>query len=576
VRFVLPNRVREASAADSGFTLVEAVVAILIAGFALAAVGVAVAGGVRGSTTARINQQASDVAESQLETARGQGYDNLAMNTADPTLNVGSDSRLMSSGCPNGASLCVPVPNPSGSGTVVEGLVTTPSGGWITNHVSTVTDNHVPFTVSTYVTKPSDEAGASYKRVTVYVSWSDYSVTHTRVESTIVADTRRGLPLPSFKLTPFSCNPNCSPSSNGMTITANPASTAVFGFKLSNLGARDSWDFTSDNESLGWTYYLDNGDGVLTTSGPNADSIMTDSSGNGVRDTGPIDPNAYVVMWATRDIPSTATASTSTVNFTATSVAQPNLGAGISTQTLSTTVNVQTGVISISPTPTPSSTGPSPSPSPTSTSVSANCSAIGATITGGTPYYLYNSSSQSPGNEAVTNALYPMFAGTNAPTAPTSPPSAVDYSADDGLANHDGRTLSPSNFSATNTTPAQVAAFDFQSPNGSYKLNAGDTYVDVWARPASGQSTDSVSLQAAVLWNTPTGAYKATEGTMSSALTGTGCGDWRQFVLDIPTSAFKPGNNNYISAVIENVGSTAVQLMYDTPTYNATMIWPVG
>jgi hypothetical protein len=262
------------------------------------------------------------------------------------------------------------------------------------------------------------------------------------------------------------------------------------------------------------------------------------------------------------------------MNFTATSVAQPNLGAGVSTQTQSTTVTVQTGVITPSPTPTSTATpssSPSPSPTPTGT---ASCPAVGATIGAGTQYDVYNSSSQSPSNGSATNALYPMYSGTLAPTATA----LADYSTDDGLGTHGGRTLSAiSSFSATNTTASQVAAFLYQSPNGSYRIKKGTAYVDIWARPASGQTTDSVSLQAAANVYTPAGAYQSTVGSMSAAVTSTGCGDWQEFVLAIPISAtFKPGNNYYIGAVIENVGSTPAQLAYDTTTYTATTTWPVG
>lgn len=563
--------------ADDGFTVIEAVIALLIAGLVLSAVGISVISSVRASATSRINQQASDVAETQLELARSQTYSNLAMSTTDATLTSSQDSRLLSSGCPSGASLCVAVPNPTGTGSVTEGLVTTNTTAYITQHIKTVTSNtnKVPFTVATYITKPSDEASATYKRVTVYVSWTEYGQTHTRVESTLIASTQRGLPLPHFKLTSLSCSPNCTTGSGSMTAYANPGSTVIFGFKVTNLGARDAWDFTSNNEPLGWSYYLDNGDGVLTTSGAGADTVMTDSDGDGVRDTGEIDTNAAVTIWATRAIPSDATNGSSSVNFTATSVAQPNLGAGTSTQSVATTVVVQTGVITPTPSTTATTATPSASPTPTTTTTTASaCSAVGSTATSGTAYYLHNTSSQSAYTGTGSTAKYPMSFST----VSTPPVNATlyDYSTDDGLGSHSGRTLTPvSSFNATNSTALQTADFRYQVTNGSYKLTAGTAYVTIWAQPASGSSTDTVSLKAAAVLLTKTGVYTATEGT-SATLSGTGCGSWRQFTLAINTNSFTPGNNAYIEIALQNVGTTNVQLAFDTTSYPAQTVWPVG
>src|SRR5437667_341426 len=108
---------RLTTTADAGFTLIEAIASLVVAAILLSAIAYAAVSGIRASTVARINQQAGDVIESVIETARTQGYDSLAMSTSDPNLSTANDSRLSGAGCPNGASLCVAVPKLSGSGT---------------------------------------------------------------------------------------------------------------------------------------------------------------------------------------------------------------------------------------------------------------------------------------------------------------------------------------------------------------------------------------------------------------------------------------------------------------------------
>ncbi|MGN6474117.1 MAG: type IV pilus modification PilV family protein, partial [Mycobacteriales bacterium] len=130
---------RSAQPSDAGFTLIEAVASLAIATLLLTGLAFATVGSLRGSATARINQQAGDVLESAIEAARDQAYDDLVMYTGDPNLSHTADSRILQSGCPSGGSMCVSVPNPTGSGSTTENIVTSTAIGFQSNHIQTQT-----------------------------------------------------------------------------------------------------------------------------------------------------------------------------------------------------------------------------------------------------------------------------------------------------------------------------------------------------------------------------------------------------------------------------------------------------
>lgn len=550
------RRRASASGSDGGFTLIEAIAAITVAAIMLGAIAFASVTGIHASTEARINQQAGDVIESAIETARAQSYSTLVMSTSDPNLSAAKDSRILTSGCPNSASMCVSVPNPVGTGTVKEALDTSAATGYITNHIQTVTTgtNKVAFTVYTYITSPSDEAGAKYVRVSVFADWRVYGQSHERYASTYVTETTRGLPLPHFKLTPVTST----------TTTVNPGSNVYFGFKLTNLGARDAWDFTASDETLGWSYYLDNGDGTFDPTDVTSETPMTDSSGNSVRDTGPIEPNDFDTIWVTRKVPATAATGSSNVTFTATSVAQPDLGAGTSTLSQSTTVTVSSAVIT--PSPSPTSTTVTPTPTPTATP--AACAAVGTAASSGTLYYLHNTNTSAPFIGTSSTSLYPMSFSSTVPTAS----SLVDFSTDDGYSTSAGRNLTHATGSFSNTNAKQVASFSQQqSKNGT--TYSGTTYLTVYAKPTSGLSTDSVTLSAFVGWKSKASDAWTSKTTTAGTVTGTGCADWRQFTIPVQTASFSTKNNSYIEVLLENTGSTDVRLAYDTTTYKSSVVW---
>jgi type II secretory pathway pseudopilin PulG len=541
--------VRDDSSGSSGFSLIEAVVAIAIAGILLSAFAIVAVASIRGSTEARVNQQAGDILNSALESARAQSYSSLAMYSGDSTLS--GDSRLQTSGCPNSGAYCISLPNPSGSSPALQSLVmTTATGAYITQHQQSVNTNtnHVTFTEWTYITSPTDEAKATYKEVTVYLQWKVDGQTHTRVASTDIASTQRGLPLPHFTLT-----------LNSGGGTYNPGQQVLLKFTILNLGARDSFDFSSNNDSYGWTYYLDNGDGSFSSS---TDTVMSDSDGDGVRDTGAIEPTKSVVVWVVYNIPSTATASTNAFTFTAKSVAQPNLGAGTSSHTQSTSVTVTSGVISTA-TPTPTNT--------------ANpCGTVGTAAPSGNLYYLHNSTGGNAFTGASSTSLYPMRFSDQS-TAPTAS-SLVDFSTDDGKGNGvTGRDLRPvgASPSFTDSNVHDVAAWQYQVGSSlNHKTFSGTTYLDVWAQP--GSSGGSISLSAMVGYGNTQGQTTTwTNKTTSAATaTGSGCDQWREYIIAIPTNSFTVNNNDYLEVLLFNNSASADErIAYDTTTYMANVVW---
>ena len=112
---LLPAR-RDRCAADDGFTLVEAIVALMVLGIIFSALATAAIGAVRASWASRIEQQGVDFATQALEKARDLDYGVLAHVAGD----LGSDPRVTTCG----SNKCFD----AGSGTP-EVLLVSASGG---------------------------------------------------------------------------------------------------------------------------------------------------------------------------------------------------------------------------------------------------------------------------------------------------------------------------------------------------------------------------------------------------------------------------------------------------------------
>ena len=159
-------RLRRPVRDDSGFSLIEAVVALFVAAVAFAGLAAAGLSSVKGTLVARQNQQAADFMARELERARALDFGGLANVAAD----LAGDPYLSTcSGKP-----CI---DPGTGNKEIVYTGPTGSGGAISEHVKTVGGaeaNFSDFTIRTYVTQPADSYGAEYRRVTVFANWSAY------------------------------------------------------------------------------------------------------------------------------------------------------------------------------------------------------------------------------------------------------------------------------------------------------------------------------------------------------------------------------------------------------------------
>lgn len=329
---------------DAGVTLVEIIVAMTMAGIVLVALLGASIAAAKATVNARVNQQAGDLLTKSIEDMRSLDYAALSLRTSDLT----ADPEI------TGTPLAWQVPN--GAATTPEAIVSDATGA-VYPHITTVTANanNGSYTVKRYVTQVA--GNSAVKRVTVKVEWVDQSGNHTRTSSTIVADTRRGLPLPSFVVS----------NGGGGVTSVERGGTAVLPFFVRNLGAPDSFSLTvleGTTVQVGWSFYRD------TNCLGSLDSAYTPLAENaGVVVTGQLFPDAIACFLAVEDIDRPA--GTYGFAISATSTVQPEAGGNTATG-VPVGVTVSGGAITPTPTPSPSDTPtgtPTPTPAPTETDV---------------------------------------------------------------------------------------------------------------------------------------------------------------------------------------------------------------
>jgi Tfp pilus assembly protein PilV len=545
-RFRLPVR------DDSGFSLLEAVIALVVATSAFAAMAAGTMSAIRATMMARESQQAADFMGAQLEYDRNLDFGAVASDAA----------QLAASGDPLLTNCSGNTCFDPGTG-VPERVYTATGAGVPYNTTETATQtNNTQYKVHAFVTAPNWAQRSYYRRVTVVVTWQDgkNGTTHTRRDSTIITYTQRGLPLPVFKVTPI----------GSVSKSLNPGATAVFGFTVTNQGAPDRFDLAkSDTYTPGWSWYLDNGDGAYD---PTTDTtVMTDTDGDGIIDTGKLDPNGTVKVWMVRTIDSTITTSQSqNTTLSVTSLAQPLAAGGV--QTLAFVANVVVGVVTPSPSPSGSVT-PTPSATP-ATDCSAASSATGSASSGYTlrSYILHNLATPQ---DSVAQATLAM--------SPTSPYASTLYKySTDVLANQPGRVLVPGLFSdvfASSLDTSKVA--DWRYPVGA-KAYSGNAAVNLWVAPPAGNTLATVSLQAYVYKYTKVGnSYAAAQvATIPLAISPHSCTGFQQVggtgAISIPAS----GNgrltaNDWLGVRIVNQGTANVRIAYDVlGVYPSALVLP--
>ena len=372
---------RRRQASDGGFTLIEVVAAMGIAMFVLSALLMASISAVKASVSARVDQQAGDLLTKTLEDTRSLDFGAIAMSSAD----IVSDPTISGTVGSTSTPPVWTVPNGVGPENVVYA-----NTGSITPHITTITvnSNNIEYTLKRYVTQvPGDVS----RRVTVIVEWNVNNQPRSRTASTVIVESRRGLPLPNYVV-----------STGGAGVTAvNPGGIIQIPFIIKNLGARDSLELRAIVDSLpmnGWVFYPDaTCAGGLT---PGEFPTALPMSG-GVYVTGELYPDSTSCYVATY---TTTTATSFGVVIQATSTKQPSAESAV--MVLSTVmVTVADGVVSATPTPTSTDTAtPTPDPSTTITCATPNpalAAPSGFTMHG---FTLLN----SPAGDTTTIPVNPM------------------------------------------------------------------------------------------------------------------------------------------------------------------------
>jgi Tfp pilus assembly protein PilV len=532
---MLMDRMRRSE--DGGFSLIEQVVALLVAAVVFLAVAAMAIAGMKASVESRLNQQSIDLLNRSIEQALAMTYAQLTMVSTDLTLDTSITG-------PTTKVWTVPA--------VGQEAVDYHTTGSVSPHVSSITANvnHATFTLKRYVTVPSgatyDTSGfPSVKRFTAVVTWRLYGQTKTRYDSTLITDTVRGLPLPNYTF-----------RSVGVTSAAVNAGVVIdFGMAVHNLGARDAFDVavSSSNPALaaGWTLYKDDGavgagcvtpataaDGVRDCG---EDNLLTDTSGNGTLDTGQVDPNKSFYFVAER----TSTSSdTGTVTFTTTSVAQPSASGAVHTKTFTVTVTSGTVTQGTCPTTTtPAVTAPS------------GYSAVA--------FYLQN----TPVGNTTTQLSLPLArADCTVQTASSLPNYSTDVSG-----SSTGRMLTPG---GTATSTDSKRAQWWWQPGGS-NLNvsgSGSTWgaLHLWVQcNTSGAATLNASIGSMNQSTGGSGSYTAKE--TGSTTIASCAGGWQS--VDIPLAGAagwavkKNGNPGYLSVrVWSSSSSPTMRLGYNWST----------
>ena len=488
---------------DDGISLIESVVALVIAGAVFLSLGAASMTAVRATLNGRVNQQVGDFVSRAMEEARSMDYAALAMRSSD----LSGDSYL--STC-SGSPCFVAVPGQS-----AEPLVLNDQGS-VFPHISTVSAtqaNDIDITLYTYVTRPVDSFGADYKRVTVVARWSSYGTERSRSDSTIVTETQRGLPLPIFTLQSVGVS----------TSTVNPGATVMYAMRLTNQGARDRFSFTK-NDTRTWSFYLDSNNSGTYTAG--TDVAITDTNGDGIIDSGLMEPTTSKTIFAIRTIPGTAIAGTESTTFTAKSVAQPD--ATTATQSVAVVTTIVIGAITATATPTPTTTTPTATATPTSTDCAAAAIPTPSAASGNNLYAYYL---QGGATNPLTMARAPGY------TPPVASPATKTLAA--------GANQVWSYAYTTRPTPAQSSV----------------ATVSVWVSTAA----TSASLTATLYTVNAAGNLSQTLGSVTLTQSPFSCAGYRQMVgsITVISSTARAPNNGAIRFKIENGGASAVTVAYD-------------
>jgi hypothetical protein len=263
-------------------------------------------GAIGGLDYARENREATDLLTEVIEDARAADHAAVAVRAdAAGQAELATDPNLTASGGQRWL-------DPDGTGPLgAEEVLTSPAGA-ITLRRQLVRDG-TPYTVRTYVTEPAGAVG-SVRRVVAVVSWQRAAAVHTRRAATVVALTRRGLPLPRFTV------------EGASVLTVNQGALLAAPLVLANRGYRDRWTLTSSAPGRTWhvDWYRDDDANGLHDAGET--TLMVDTNGDGAVDTGLLDTDELIRLVAVVTVDPYDVPGHTTLTVTATPVSQPESG----------------------------------------------------------------------------------------------------------------------------------------------------------------------------------------------------------------------------------------------------------
>jgi type II secretory pathway pseudopilin PulG len=277
---------------ERGFTLIEAVVALMIAAFIFAAVGLVVGRTIDSVNERQAEQTGTALTTEALEQVKLLDYPELAHDDSDTGLGGASEF------------------DPDGPGPMPAETLVYETGVGLIPH-QTVPENlqGVDFTITRWITWVDDPATPEtddYKRITVITEWNDGGFPRTHEVQAIVAPdalTVAGI-LAEFDLTP-----DTYPAST------TPAGRLIVPLTVDNAGDQARFDMTSDAPA-DWTITLwwdRNDNGALD--GP--DFPLIDTNANALPDTGPVAAGAEFPVIAVIDLAFTAPEGDELVSITA-------------------------------------------------------------------------------------------------------------------------------------------------------------------------------------------------------------------------------------------------------------------
>ena len=534
---------RRPRAHDGGFTLIEVVAAMGIAMVVLSALLMASISAVKASVSARVDQQAGDLLTKTLEDTRSLDFGAIAMSATDITSDPAITGTVGSTSTPPVWT----VPNGVGPENVVYA-----NTGSITPHITPITanSNNVQYTLKRYVTQVPGDAS---RRVTAIVDWTVNNESRTRTASTVIVESRRGLPLPNYVV-----------STGGAGVTAvNPGGTIQIPFIIKNLGARDSLELRAIVDALpmnGWVFYPDaTCAGGLT---PGEFPTALPMSG-GVYVTGELYPDSTTCYVATY---TTSTPTSFGVVIQATSTKQPSAESAV--MVLSTVmVTVADGVVSTSPSPTPTSTEtgtatatPTPDPSTTITCVTPSPS-----VTAPSSFTMHGFTLQNnPAGDTTTIPVNPMERD-NCLVQSTGHAYSTNINGDAGRLVQSGGNTSTAG-------GATVAEWRWLAPT--ITQIQGPAALKIYYKCSGTSTTVAVALGS---WNqTNTSGQWTSEVDITDTLTCTGGWAQKQIALTAPNFSLRSKSGSgavptYLSLRLAVTSGPDVRLNYDEPGAASTL-----